>query len=187
MFSETLSTGSFAGEDGQNIVDDLNIASEPVGMAFADTPFISFDVIPGLPTLDVNFIYAGVATAADCFDPPTTPAPGQTCTPPNPGGSPFTFTNDPPPDAIQSTAQWVFTGVTSDGLSTWKGVFNAPFNTPFQTVLEAFAPGGSGTVSNSYSATITVTAIPEPNSLSMIALGGGLLLLSLALKGRRRA
>jgi len=183
MFSQTLSAGSFAGEDGQNSVDDLNIASEPVGTAFADTPFITFDVIPGLPGLEINFIYAGVGGTSDCS---AAPAVGQTCTPPNPGGSPFTFTNDPPPNDMQSTAQWVFTGVTSDGMSDWRGVFTSQFDVPFQSVPSAFAPGGSGTVTNSFGATITVIPTPEPAPTFMMATGAGLLLLSLMLRKWRR-
>jgi hypothetical protein len=186
MFSTTAAAGSFAGEDGQNTVDNLDISTEPVGTTFANTPFISFDVLPGLPDLDINFIFPGVGGSADCT---AAPAVGQTCTPSNPGGSPFSFTNFPPPASIQTTAQFVFTGVTSDGLSSWEGVFTSGFNTPFQTVLAAFAPGGSGSVTNTFAGTITVTPLastPESSPALMLASGMGLLLLSLTLKKYRR-
>ena len=177
MFSTTAATGSFAGEDGQNTIDNLDISSEPIGTEFADTPFIAFDVLPGLPGLDINFIYPGVGGSAACK---AAPAVGQTCTPANPGGSPFTFTNFPPPRSIQTTAEFVFTGVTSDGLSEWEGVFTSGFNKPFQTVLAAFAPGGSGSVTNTFAGTITVTPIsnaPEVSPALMLVSGLGLLLL----------
>ena len=186
MFSTTAAAGSFVGEDGQNTVDNLDISSEPVGTMFANTPFISFDVLPGLPDLDINFIFPGVGGSADCTK---APAVGQTCTPSNPGGSPFSFTNFPPPSSIQTTAQFVFTGVTSDGLSSWEGVFTSGFNTPFQTVLAAFAPGGSGSVTNTFAGTITVTpnvTTPESSPALMLGSGMGLLLLSLSLKKYRR-
>src|SRR6202030_3330137 len=60
MFTLTGGTGSFTTEDGQDAIDNLNIAANPVGTQFANTPFISFNVTPGLPILDINFIFAGV-------------------------------------------------------------------------------------------------------------------------------
>lgn len=190
MFTLSGGTGSFAGENGQNGVFNMNNATEPVdGTTFAAQPFIMFDVVTGLPILDINFIPAGIGGSAGCSASPAVTTPPQTCTPAITGGSPFTFTNNPPPSAIQSTAGFVFMGVTSDGLSTWRAVFTSQFSTPFQTVLAAFAPGGSGSVTNTYSATVTVTPIPgtpEPAAAYMLAPGLGLLLLSLKLKKYRR-
>src|ERR1017187_4885392 len=118
MFSLSAGTGSFSGENGQNAVENLTLLTEPIGVFFAPDPFISFDVVPGLPGLSINFIFAGAGGSAGCALP--TPAVGQTCTPANPGGSPFTFINNNPPTAIQSQAQWVFDGVSSDGASDFK-------------------------------------------------------------------
>lgn len=175
MFTLSAGSGSFVGENGQNTIDNMNSGSEPVGVAFAPQPFIVFDVVTGLPALDINFIAAGIGGSAGCGATPAVTTPPQTCTPVIPGVvSPFTFSNNPPPSAIQSSVQFIVTGVTSDGLSTWDGIFTSQFPVPYQTVLAAFAPGGSGSVTNSYSATITVTPIPtvpEPMSLSLIGIG----------------
>jgi len=66
MFTLSAGTGSFASENGQNGIDNLNIAAEPVGTTFAQTPFIVFDVAPGMPSLDINFIAAGIDGSAGC-------------------------------------------------------------------------------------------------------------------------
>jgi len=187
MFTTTGATGSFVGENGQNTIDNQNIATEPVGTKFTNTPFIVFDVLPGLPVLDINFISPGAGGSAGCTAAPAVP---QTCTPTNLGGSPFTFSNLQGPMGIDTTASFVFSGVTSDGLSTWQGIFTSAFSTPFQTVLAAFAPGGSGSVTNTFAGTITVTPIvptPESSPGLMLASGLGLLLLSLTLKKKYRS
>lgn len=178
FFTLTNGAGSFTLADGQNGIANLNIAAEPVGSTFPPIQFITFDVGPALPALDINFIWPGFGGTAACSAPP---AVGQTCTPPNPGGSPFTFTNNPPPATPQSSAQWDFSGITSDGLSSWNAIFTAQFNKPFQTVLAAFGPGGSGSVTNTYSATVTVSLIPEPGTIALFA--GGLALVAI---GRRK-
>ncbi len=55
--------------------------------------------------------------------------------------------------------------------------FTPPYGTPFQTELTAFAPGGSGAVTDTYDARITVTevaapaAVPEPASLASLGTG----------------
>ena len=179
-FTLTAATGSFVGQNGQNTVYNLNIGAQPVGSVFPPVPFITFNVIPGLPDLNINFIYAGTEGSADCFLAPAVP---QHCTPPNPGGSPFNFTNNHGFFSIQSSANWVFTGVTSDGLSNWEAVFTSQFNTPFQTVLGTIETGGS--VTNTYSGTVTVAAaVPEPASLSLI--GFGVLLIAVGARRRLR-
>lgn len=179
MFSLTAGTGSFSTEDGQDGVANLNIASEPVGTTFANTPFITFDVVPE-PGLLLNRLNAGIDGTAGCTASPA--AAGQVCTPPNPGGSPFNFQNL---SATQSTASFIFSGVTSDGLSTWSATFTSQFNNmSFQQVLASLA--ASGSVSNSYSANVTVTPIPvttpEPTPAFMLACGLGLLAVSFGTK-----
>jgi hypothetical protein len=182
MFTLSVGAGSFSTEDGQNGVSDLDISTAPVGTVFVDTtPFITFDVAPA-PSLMLNFISAGFGGSAGCTQPAVNPPPTQTCTPPNPGGSPFTFTNQ---QAGQSAATFVFSGVTSDGLSDWVATFSSNFNAPFQTELATLA--ASGSLTNSYNAAVTVTPIPpvntpEPTSAFMLACGLGLLAVSFGTK-----
>jgi len=177
MFSLTAAAGSIVGANGQNAIANLNIAAQPIGTAFAPIPFITFTQSPSLPVLDLTFIFKGSGSTAGCTDPADTV--GETCTLPNaPFGSPFTFTDDPPPGsgngAQTSDAKFIFTGVTSDGLDNWTAIFTSQFGAPYQTVLAAFAPGGSQTISNSYSATVfftPTTTVPEPGTLVLIGLG----------------
>jgi len=153
---------SFAGLSGTDLTID-NLTNPPASVdaaGFANQNFISFDAAPLLPTLLINFIAEGVFSSASCM---AAPAPGQTCTPNVPGGSPFSFINT---SLNTSSATFVFSGVTSDGLSTWQGVFTSQFNHNFQSVLASLATTGS--VTNTYSGTITVTAIPEPNTLLLV-------------------
>jgi hypothetical protein len=179
LFSLTAGTGSFSTEDGQDGVANLNISSEPVGTTFANTPFITFDVVPESALL-LNRLNAGIDGTAGCTASPA--AAGQVCTPPNPGGSPFNFQNL---SATQSTASFILSGVTADGLSTWSATFTSQFNNmSFQQVLASLA--ASGSVSNSYSANVTVTPIPvstpEPTPAFMLACGLGLLAVSFGTK-----
>jgi hypothetical protein len=181
MFTLSAGAGAFATEDGQNEIATLLISSEPVQTTFTPSVLMTFLVSSGLPNLDVSFIYAGNGGSTGCTE---APAVNETCTPTNPGGSPFTFTDD---SASTSDAKFVFAGVTSDGLSDWTAIFTSEFNQPYQTVLAGFDTGGSA--SDSYSATVTITAIPtnavpEPASFLLGGLGAGVLLVS---RKRRRS
>jgi hypothetical protein len=176
FFTLTAGTGVFSTipAGSQESIQNLNLATEPVGTMFAPMAFISFPTAPTLPALLINFIFAGIYSSATCGG---TPAVGQQCTPP---GSPFNFVNNPGgPTGVEATATFVFKGVSADGAAAnWSANFTSQFNVPFQTILAAFAPGGSGSQSNSYSATTTVTiaAIPEPQTTALV-LGGLLVLL----------
>src|SRR4029078_12722494 len=158
-------SGSFTGALGTNSVNNLNLAPAPVGVTFPDQTFISCAQEPTRPDLDINFIASGVYSAAGCGATP--PAPGQTCTP---TGSLLSFTNN----AVGSTVTWTFRGVTSDGLSTWIGLFTSTFNVPYQTVLNEMMTQGQ--FSNSYSAFVNVTpqTAPVPEPASLLLLGGGI-------------
>ena len=182
VFSLSLGTGSFATENGTNAIHNLNNATEPVGVNFAPQDFIDFTVVAGMPSLNINFIPPGNGGLAGCSAPAAGTAPPQTCTV---AGSPITFQNNSVGGTVTgSSASWTFSGVTSDGLSRWNGVFTSQFvNQSYQQVLATFASTGS--VTASYSANITVTALPEPGTA---LLGGtGLLFAFLSFRRRKRA
>ena len=175
-------TGVYAGLNGQEAtVETLNSSTEPAGNAgFPDQLFVVFP--NGLPSLYINVVYPGVDSSAQCG---LAPAPGQTCTPPLPGGavSPFNFQNNPPPNSPQATATFAFGGDEGPGSPnvTWIGNFTSQFNVPFQTVLAELGPAQNGTVTNSVSGSFTVTsnvAAPETSTLSLCGLGLGLVLLA---------
>jgi hypothetical protein len=182
-------SGSFLGL-GDSMVSIENLdrngpPAEPVGMMFTGQPFITFlaPAAASFPTLMINYIAPGSGTAADCGAPA---AGGQTCTLPAsevPGGSPFTFVNTSTQingqPIITSSVTFDFSGLTSDGLSAWSGIFTSQFNEPFQDVLNEFVTTGS--VTNSYSdsnlvITLTQAGVPEPGGLALM--GVGLLLLA---------
>ena len=153
-------TGIYSALGGTTVtINDLNRATEPVGVSFTAQPFIGFDAAPALSPLLVNFIFTGIYDPAGCAATP--PDVGQTCTPSLPGAaSPFSFTNTSPPPTgggPGSSAAFVVEGVSANGAYTWSGAFTLPFGTFFQAVLAAFAPGGSGSVTTTFSAAITVS------------------------------
>lgn len=171
----------------QESIQNLNLATAPVGTTFGPLPFIAFPTNPTLPGLNINFIFPGIYSTATCGG---APAVGQSCTPAlplagNPPG-PFNFVNNPPgpPDGPQATATFVFSGVTADGAARWQANFTSQFFVPFQTVLAQLQSQGS--VQNTYSATskvtVTIAAIPEPATLALT--GGVMLLLGLILRRR---
>ncbi len=171
VFTLALGTGSFASENGQNTIHDLDSATEPVGSVFPPQQFINFGVTPGLPSLMVNFIPMGNGGAAGCSQPANGTVPPQTCTPVIPGGSPITFQNNNDNGAVTgSSATWTLSGVTSDGLSHWTAIFTSQFvGQPYQDVLATLAANGH--VTDAYSANVSVTAIPEPQTALMMGLG----------------
>ncbi len=172
-------SGSFLGlGDTAVAIEDLNRTTEPVGgsTTFTAQDFINFLSAPSFPELLINYVDAGADTSTDCT---ATPMVGQTCTPAVAGGSPFGFQNTGSggpgsTDVTGSTATFTFSGVTSDGLSTWSGIFTAQFNEPYQTVLaDLSSPGFS--ITNSYSDSnlvITLSSgVPEPGGLTLMGVG----------------
>ena len=173
-------TGDFAGTAGQNAIANLNSAQQPASTPappFVPITFLNFAATKAsLPQLIINFLDDGVNGVAGCSAMP--PAPGQLCTPgAPPPDSPFNFENLPNGG---SSVSLTMSGVTSDGSATWTGFFTAQFAQPFQTILTNFANGGS--VTNTYSATIIATPIPEAGTMLLLGLG----LIGVSMRLRRR-
>jgi hypothetical protein len=159
LFTATVGTGGFSTENGQNSIANLSFSTDPVGQ-FAAQSFIDFNQDPSVPGLEITNIVPGIYTNAGCL---SLPAPGETCTPNVNGGAGFlNFTDDP---SSQSTATWAFEGTEAGSPGTvWTATFTAQFNVPYQTVLV-------GTVSDSYTANVTVSAAPEPSPQIMVCIG----------------
>jgi len=166
MFSLSASNvgpvgGPNVNENGQNGIATLNNPPETVdGTGFTPTTFITFLVNATLPALDISYINAGTGGTAGCS---AAPAVNETCTF---AGSLFTFTDD---SANTSDAKFDLSGVTSDGLSIWNGIFTSQFNETYQALLSGFGP--SSTITNSVSGTVIITATPEPGTWLLAGLG----------------
>ncbi len=187
LFTLTAPNGVFTVIPSGSQEGIANLANPPdvVGSNFGPFPFITFPV-GGLPGLEINFIFPGIYTPAGCGG---APAVGQQCTL---SGSPFSFVNVPGgPTGVQAQAGFVFSGVSADATPAspvkWTANFTSQFSVPLQTVLAAFGTGGSGSVTNSYSATTTVTVtfsqVPEPGTTALF-MGGGLIGVSMLLRRR---
>jgi len=178
------------GNDAANIYPLTN----PPEVVGTFSPMLFMDGFGGSVTsLLINKIDPGIYTSVNCGS--SGLFSGATCTLPN---SPFNFVNNPPPTPAgtpcgtqcQATASWVFEGVTAGNpgtQSTWVGNFTSqfPLGTTYQAVLAQLA--ANGFVSNTYSATITLTPtapVPEPGTMGMtigaalIGLGVGMRRLS---------
>ncbi len=190
-FNVTGGTGDLAGYVGQGgHIKHLDSTTTPANESFLLTDWLTFSNEPTNPVaspniaLDLQFIYLGSSGQAQCF---AAPAAGQTCTPQIPalvtaanplGLSPYNLQNTP----VGSTASFSVAGVarnTDTGeLSNFFGTFTAPFDVSYQVVLSQLV---SGSISNAYSGTITLTAqppseVPEPETVSMLVAGGLLML-----------
>lgn len=182
------STGSFAGLAGTSgTVRDLSRTVVPVGSPTTFSNFITFTA-PSASTWTITLtqLLPGVYGAGDCL---SGPAGGQNCTPPQPGGSPFNLTNT---TASTSTASFTFSGTATDTAtgetSNVIGLFSTTFsNLNLQQIVGAIASGQ--TILTSWSATITAVpspVIPEPGTLSLMAMGGILMVGSILSRKRKK-
>jgi MYXO-CTERM domain-containing protein len=179
----SFTAAGFSGSDQANITD-LHNPPEVVGPpGFASQPFMSFNGGGITTTLLINFIFAGIYPPAGCAASPA--GVGQTCTSP---GSLFSFVNNAGGTSGQALAAWVLSGVTNDGQSTWIANFSSQFNKPFQAVFADL--GTAGFVSNTYSATFTLSLAnqtPEPPPSTLMGLGLGLVVLAGGLRRRLKS
>jgi hypothetical protein len=177
--SNAGNSGSFAGLNN-TAGTILDLATTTPGSG-AVTGWITFAAAPNI-RLDLMSVDPGSFTTTDCL---AAPAAGQTCTPNLPGfpqPNPFNLSNG---SASLSVASITFHGTavntTTGETSNFIGVFSSQFTVPYQTLLSDIAAGGS--ISTSYSASITASAVPEP--ATMILLGSGLI--GIFVLGRKRA
>lgn len=188
------STGTFAPLVGQSgTIQDINNGNVPGGPNSHTVPvgvpvnFVNWMMMP-IPSNNIRFdltlLRAGIFSSAQCNTLPATA--GQTCTPNNPGGSPFNMLNL---SATQSQVSFVVEGVAYDTTtptlrSNFVGTFSTTFSDrPFQTVLAQLAQNGF--VQSSGQGNFTVTFIPEPSTFALFCSGAGLVFVSLVLRRRR--
>ncbi len=160
------------------IVDRDALAGQQAGVPINVPAWLSG---PGLGSLvfDLTFILPGVYSSAECG---AAPADEQTCTPAAgaPFTSPYNLSNFSDGSGLSSNATFTVLGNVRDTagnvtIGTFRGVFGAEFqNQSYQEVLATVLGGGA--VLPSYSATITVSDIPEPGSIGLMMIGGGLLI-----------
>ncbi len=180
------STGSFSAyvnDDG--LVRSFNRATVPLGVP---TSYANFIQIPS-PSPTIEFVLTqlipGSYGSADCT---ATPAPGQTCTPPIPGGSPFELSNSSNgTGGINTHADFnvdveainLVTGETSNG----QGTFSTDFSdTSFQSLLATIEAGGVVTSGEHGDFTITFSGTTTPEPPSMVFVAGGLLVMISAVR-----
>jgi hypothetical protein len=171
----SLSLSSFTSDS----IQSLNSTLEPIGATVSLADWLVFSPASGL-SLTLTEVLPGTFTTAECG---ATPAPGQTCTPPN---SSFDLSNA---DISDSTATFVIIGNAVDGnpadTSPFRAVFTAQFSVPYQELLSALAANGNtGNYSSSYSETINITpsGVPEPATFLLIGVG----MTAIGILGRRR-
>lgn len=151
-----------------------NITNPPDATGPLDVPdFITFAAAPNI-SFTLTDLEPGVEGAAGCASVP--PAAGQICTPNLPTQSPLDLINL---SATTSIASFAILGTEFDSLTgddvPVSGVFTIPLSDQnFQQFLGTIA--GGGTVTSSFAAQFTtptspVPPVPEPGTLSMMAIG----------------
>jgi hypothetical protein len=175
-------TGIFDYQNDSVTMTNLNTGDAPVGTPLPGNglQFVTFNPTAGLPspaiTLFLTELFAGAGNNANCST-----GMGE-CTPT--GGS-VTLVNT---GANTSSATIAASGLAESEtgqFSLMSIVFTAQFGENYQTLLAGF---GSTVpeITASYSGTFTVgAAVPEPSSVLMTLMGGGLLLIALALRNKR--
>jgi len=171
----------YANDPNGGLIVNLNLATEPIGVVLPGNgvQFLTFAPSGALTTPNIDFwlteVFGGVGSLASCTAAPT---PGQICTP---SGSSVTLVNGAGGDSSATiTMQGLARNISTGQLSNLQMVFTSQFNTPFQNVLLALAANGS--VTNTFSASFSATAVPEPVTAALVGCG----LLTLGLWRRRK-
>jgi len=170
LFSVTGGTGSFStmlptsfgSPSFSGTIKNLDNTPQPVGIPFLLSNFLTFTSDPST-FFDLTFILPGTYNSSQCGLPA---AAGQTCTPF--ASSPFNLQNN---TATQSTASFTVRGKARNGLdvSDFTGTFSNTFDgRSLQDVLGILSRQGS--VTSPYSATFTITPVPEPASVGLVGL-----------------
>lgn len=184
-FAVNSSTGVFAQYNGGfGFAKNLNSTSQPLNTPFSLTNFITF-ALNGNESIELTFIPLGTDT------PSATCATLSHCTPEiaplvNPSSNPLglsSFNLDQ--NSTGTAATFGILGILHDssGASTpLSGTYTAQFNGQSPSgVLGLFAAAGANGLESTYSAQMTITAIPEPAAMSLLGIG----LLGLGLARRR--
>lgn len=162
--------GSYAGlTNGNGTVSGgeiTDLLGAPATGSVSVPNFATFVTTAGLIHFDLTTIFAGTGTNAAC----SSNAVGSVCTP---TGSPFTLTQTNTGVAITlDLAGNAYLGTSGTGESPTGGLFTAQVQVPgtITAVLAQVASSG-GLVDQTYSATFTSTATPEPATLLMALTG----------------
>jgi hypothetical protein len=178
-FDGGTGTGAYSGLNGGTI---QNLVGPPVTGPISIVDFATFLTTIGTIHFDLQNIFPGVGTAANCGNNSL----GSQCTP---AGSPFTLTQNPTGVGITLNLSGIaYLPPSSSGSTPTTGLFTAQVQVPgtITSVLQAVQT--TGLLNQSYSANFTSTpasTVPEPGSLSMLGAGVGLLAIGIARKRTR--
>jgi hypothetical protein len=168
-FNVGVGTGAYTGQTGgtiQNLLGPATTGPVPI------TDFATFFVPTGNVLFDLQNIFPGIGTVGACASNTV----GNVCTPP---GSPFTLTQTSAGVTITLALSGIaYTGTPGTGSSPTTGLFTAQVVVPgtITGVLAQVSPCGigqttgcGGMLDQTYSATFSSIAVPEPGTFGLIA------------------
>ena len=177
IFDAGVGSGSYLGFTGGTI---QNLVGPPTTGPVSIVDFATFTGGAVTPIFfNLTNIFPGGGTAANCSSNAVGP-PASVCTP---TGSPFTLTQTPTGVTITLALSGIAYSGTSATSSPTGGLFTAQVTVPgtiTSVLAQVAAPGGLQ--DQTYSATFTSVAIPEPATFGLI----GLSLVGLGMLARKR-